>query len=147
MAVEFDQFYKAIGHQGAGRINLESDTFKAVLTNTAPDLAANEVLADITQIANGNGYTTGGVTLTSVIWTQPNSDGKWRFTSAQFKWVASGGSIGPFRYIVIYSATSSSNKLAGRFDFGSSLIIPDGSEFGITPGTDGIFRTGKGVLA
>ncbi|MFT3942066.1 hypothetical protein [Rhodopseudomonas sp.] len=147
MAVEFDKFYKAIGHQGAGRINLESDTFKAVLTNTAPDLAANEVLADIVQIANGNGYTTGGVTLTSVVWTQPSADGKWRFTSAQFKWTASGGSIGPFRYIVIYSDTSTSDKLVGRFDFGSSLIIPDGSEFGITPGSDGIFREGKGVFA
>ncbi|MGO3934770.1 hypothetical protein [Rhodopseudomonas pseudopalustris] len=146
MAVEFDHFYKAIGHQGAGRINLETDTFKAVLTNTALNLATNEVLADITQIANGNGYATGGVTLTSVVWSDPTADGKWRFTSAQFKWIASGGAIGPFRYIVIYSDTSASDKVVGRFDFGSAITIPDGSEFGITPGTDGIFRTGKGTL-
>lgn len=147
MAVEFDHFNKAIGHQSAGQINLSTDTFKAVLTNTAPILATNEVLADITQIANGNGYTTGGVTLTSVVWSDPSSDGKWRFTSAQFKWTAAGGAIGPFRYIVIYSDTSTSDKLVGRFDFGSAITIPDGSEFGITPGTDGIFRTGKGTLA
>ncbi|NEV75644.1 hypothetical protein DYI24_01110 [Rhodopseudomonas sp. BR0C11] len=147
MAVEFDHFFKAIGHQGAGRINLETDTFKAVLTNSAPNLATNEFLADIAQIANGNGYTTGGVTLTSIVWSDPSGDGKWRFTSAQFKWTASGGPIGPFRYIVVYSDTSANDKVVGRFDFGSAIIIPDSSEFGITPGTDGIFRTGKGTLA
>jgi len=146
MAVEFDKFYKAIGHQGAGRINLETDTFKAVLTNTAPNLATAEVLADIAQIPAGNGYVTGGVTLTSVIWTDPFSDGRWRFSSAQMKWIAVAGPIATFRYIVIYSSTSANNKLVGRFDWGSAVTVPEGGEFGITPQTDGIFREGKGAF-
>ncbi|ACF01837.1 hypothetical protein Rpal_3335 [Rhodopseudomonas palustris TIE-1] len=147
MAVTFDTTYKLLGHLGGGRVNLESDTFKAVLSNTALDLSTIDALSEVTQIATGNGYTTGGVTLTSVVWTQPNNDGKWRFSSAQFGWIASGGAIGPFRYIGIYSDTSTGDKLVGRFDFGSTLTVPDGSAFNITPGTDGIVRFGKGTLA
>lgn len=39
--------------------DFDAHTFKVALTNTAP-LATNTVLADITQIAGTNGYTTGG---------------------------------------------------------------------------------------
>lgn len=43
--------------------NLQSDTLKVVLTNSAP-VATNSQLSNITQIANGNGYTTGGAATT-----------------------------------------------------------------------------------
>ena len=59
----FDEF---IFNLGAGNIDLDSHTFKIVLSNTAPTAATDDELADITQIANGNGYTTGGETLASV---------------------------------------------------------------------------------
>ena len=55
----FDEFIFSLG---GSDIDLDSDTFKAVLSNSAPSAANNTVLTDITQIANGNGYTTGGVT-------------------------------------------------------------------------------------
>ena len=41
-------------------IDLDSDTLKVALTNTAPNAATHEVLADITEISGGNGYTSGG---------------------------------------------------------------------------------------
>lgn len=39
-------------------LNLNGDTFRLALTNTAPVQGTTHVLADVTQIANGNGYTT-----------------------------------------------------------------------------------------
>jgi hypothetical protein len=146
MAVTFQIFDSFMGHLGGGRINLETDTFKAVLTNTAPVKATNTQLSDITQIANGNGYTTGGVALTSVAWTAPTA-GVWRFTSANFEWNASGGAIGPFRYVPIYSDTSTNDKLVGWFDFGSAITIPDGSFFRVELGANGIVRWGVGVIS
>jgi hypothetical protein len=145
MAVAFVLFNSLMGDVGAGSINLSTDTFKAVLSNTAP-VASNTVLANITQISNGFGYTTGGVTLASVAWTHSGS-GIWKFASANFEWNASGGSIGPFRYVPIYSDTSASDKLVGWFDFGSALTIPDGSFFRVEIGANGIVRFGPGTIS
>ena len=57
---KFNSFIEAVFE---GQHNFESNTFKVYLSNTAPT-AANSVKADITEIANGNGYTTGGQTVT-----------------------------------------------------------------------------------
>jgi hypothetical protein len=48
----------------SGLLALNTDTLKLVLTNTLP-VAANHVYSDISgaELANGNGYTTGGLTI------------------------------------------------------------------------------------
>jgi hypothetical protein len=59
------------------------------------------VLADLTnQHANANGYTTGGIALTSEVWTR--SAGTLTFDCADVVWTASGGSI-VCRFAVIYA--------------------------------------------
>ena len=58
---KFNSFVEALAEKTH---NLGSDTLKVVLTNSAP-AQSNTVLADITQISNGNGYTTGGATATT----------------------------------------------------------------------------------
>ena len=126
---------------GGSDIDLDSNTFKAVLTNTAPTAAGSTVLTDITQIANGNGYTTGGATLASVTWAETGAGtGIWQWTSADFSWTASGGSIATFRYVVIYDDTSASDKLVGFLDYGSALDITVGNSFTVDVGASGIFR-------
>jgi hypothetical protein len=137
---QFDSFGRDIGN---GTIDLDTHTFKAVLTNTAPVKATSEVLADITQIANGNGYTTGGVTLTSVTWLETGAGtGIWQLTSADFTWTASGGSIGPFRYIVFYddTPTSPADPLVGFLDYGTNLTVTDTNSFTTDVGANGITR-------
>jgi hypothetical protein len=58
------------------------------------------VYGDLTnEHANANGYTTGGLALTSETWT--NSSGTITFDAADPVWTASGGSI-VARYAVIY---------------------------------------------
>jgi hypothetical protein len=139
----FQFFHEFKGNLGSALIDLDGDTFKAVLSNTAPTLATDDELADITQIANGVGYTTGGVTLTSVTWLETGAGlGVWRFTSADFSWTASGGTIGPFRYVVIYSDTSAGDKLVGMIDYGTPISITDGNAFLGDVGSNGYFEFG-----
>ncbi len=134
----FDEFIFSLG---GSDIDLDSNTFKAVLSNVAPNAQNNTVLADITQIANGNGYTTGGVTLAGVTWAETGAGtGIWQWTANDFSWTASGGSIAQFRYVVIYDDTSASDKLIGYLDYGSAVDVTIGNSFTVDIGASGIFR-------
>jgi hypothetical protein len=123
-------FHEAMLNIGNGAIDLDTHTFKAVLSLVAPVQATHDELADITQIANGNGYTTGGVTLTSVTFTESGAGtGIWVWTCADFSWTASGGSIADFRYVSIYSDTSTGDKLLLFIDYGGTVTITNGNSF------------------
>lgn len=115
----------------------DAHTFKVALTNSAP-VAANTVLADITQVSGTNGYTTGGTATTITI---SETGGTTTVNGTQVVFSASGGSIGPFRYAVLYNdtATSPADALVGWWDYGSSITLQDGETFTVkfsntTPG-------------
>jgi hypothetical protein len=122
-------FYQDFKEQlGRGVHNLASNTIKVALTNTAPNAATHTVLADITQIGTGGGYTGGaggGVTLSGVSYTETGGTGT--FIASDTVITASGGSIGPFRYAVFYNdtATSPADALIGWLDYGSSITLTD----------------------
>lgn len=106
--------------------NLGSDTLKIALTNTAPN-ATDGTLSQITQIANGNGYTTGGAQ--AVQSSSAQSAGTYKLVAADVTWTASGGSFGPFRYAVLYNDTAASDQLIGYWDYGTNLTITSGNSF------------------
>jgi hypothetical protein len=108
--------------------NWAAHTFKVALTNTAP-VATNTILADITQIAATGGYTAGGYALDSV--TLSEASGTAKLVIADEVITATGGSIGPFRYAVVYndSATSPADALFGWYDYGSSITLLDTESF------------------
>lgn len=136
----FHEFKKYIGD---GTVDLDTHSFKAMLTNTAPDAAANTVKADITEIAAGNGYTAGGVALTSVTWSETGAGtGVWRFTCADISWTASGGDIATHRYLVIYddTPTSPADPLVGYVDRASSAVISSGNTRTWDVGASGLFE-------
>lgn len=134
----FHEFKKFLAD---GTIDLDSHTFKAVLTNTAPVVATDDQLADIVEIAAGNGYTAGGLTLATVTWLETGGGtGVWRFSADDFAWTAAGGSIGPFRYIVICDDTPVGDPLVGLIDWGSAVTVPDGGVFTVDIGASGIFE-------
>lgn len=118
-------------------------TFKAAFSNSAP-VATNTQLSDITQISSGNGYTAGaggGVTLDSVTLTETGGTAK--VTIADEVFTAAGGSVGPFRYIVIYndSATSPTDALVCWYDYGSSVTLADTETFTIDfDATNGLWQ-------
>jgi len=114
-----------------GTQNFGTDSYKVALSNTAPT-AANAALADITQISAGNGYTTGGTATTISI---SETSGTTTVSGTQVVFTASGGSIGPFRYVVLYNDTTSTpvNKpLVGWWDYGSpGVTLADTETFTI----------------
>lgn len=102
------------------------DTFKVALASDAPVVATDDELADHTQVANGNGYTTGGED------SQNNSTRSGLTiteTAVDIVWTASGGSIGPFRYAVRYDDTATGDPLLNYWDYGSDLTLLTGETF------------------
>lgn len=121
----FDQFYY---DEGIKVHDLSADTLKIALTNTAPNAATDTVFADITEITAGNGYTAGGEDVQNT-WTK--GSGSTTLGGTSVTWVASGGSIGPFRYLVLYNdtPTSPADPLICYYDYGSALTLADGESF------------------
>lgn len=106
--------------------NLGADTLKVALTNTAP-VATNTILANITQISGTNGYTTGGTAAT--ISSSAQTSGTYKLVLADVVFTASGGSMGPFRYAVLYNDTATNDELIGWYDYGSAVTLADTETF------------------
>ena len=108
--------------------NLNSDTLKIMLTNTAP-VATNAVKVDITEIAAGNGYTAGGTQATFSSGAQ--TSGIYKLVLNDVTFTASGGSIATFRYAVLYNdtPTSPADPLIGWWDYGTTVVITSGNSF------------------
>ena len=133
----FTKFYSFVEAMAEKSHNLGSDTLKVVLTNSAPS-QSNTVLADITQISNGNGYTTGGATAT--ISSSAQTLGTYKLVLADVTFTASG-SMGPFRYAVLYNDTATSDELIGYWDYGSSITLAASETFTVDfDGTNGVLQ-------
>lgn len=118
--------------------NFGSHAFKVALTNSAP-VATNTILANITQIANGNGYTTGG-TATTISVSEASGTAKVVGTDVVF---TASGSLGPFRYAVLYNdtATSPADALIGWWDYGSAVTLATTETFTVDfDATNGILQ-------
>lgn len=104
--------------------NLGADTLYAQLLNTAP-VVTNSVETDLpADLSTANGYTAGGVSLG--VGTLSTSGGVAKLTIADKTITASGGAIGPFRYVAILNNTAASKDLIGFIDYGSSITLADG---------------------
>lgn len=105
--------------------NLGSDSLKVALTNSAP-VATNTVLANITEVS----YTfcsARAITTT----TSAQTSGTYKLVLADLILTATGGTVGPFRYIVIYNDTAASDQLIGWYDYASSITLQDTDTFTI----------------
>jgi len=99
--------------------NLGSDSLKVALTNSAPTAGMNQ-LSEITEIS----YTNCSSRALSIS-SSAQSGGTYKLVIADLTLTASGGSVGPFRYIVIYDDTAASDQLIAYFDYGSSITLLD----------------------
>ena len=117
--VKFNQFAYDLSEKVH---NLNSDTINIALSNTAPTAASNAVLADITQIANGNGYTTNGASIGA---SGGTSGGTFTLTGTNVTFTSVTGNMGPFEYVVLYNTSTSPNTkpLIGYWDYGSALTL------------------------
>lgn len=134
MAASFNKFNNFLHNLALQVMNLNTDTVKAMLTNTAP-VATNSVYADVSgaELGSGNGYTTGGATVSGT--GVSNSSGTETMTASATTWTSVTGNMGPFRYIVYYDSTPVSKPLIGWYDRGSSVTLDgtNGDVFTDTP--------------
>lgn len=116
---KFNSFVEALAEKVH---NLGADSLVIALTNSAP-AAANTQLSDISQISYANCSSRALTTVSS-----SQTAGVYKLVLADLVLTASGGSVGPFRYIVIYNSSTSTpaNALIGYYDYGSSLTLNNG---------------------
>lgn len=108
--------------------NLQSDTLKVALTNRVPVPGTDAVLADISEISAGNGYSAGGSAATEQSSSQ--SGGTYKLVLADVAaWTASGAGIGPFRYAVLYNSTAAGGPLIGYWDYGAAVTLQAAESF------------------
>jgi len=120
--------------------DLGADSLKVMLTNSAP-VATNALLGDLTEIAAGNGYTAGGTAPS--ISSSAQTTGTYKLVLADVTFTAAGGSIGPFRYIVLYNDTPASplNPLIAWWDYGSALTLAAGESLTVDfDATNGVLQ-------
>jgi hypothetical protein len=113
--------------------NVGSDQFVIALTNSAP-VATNTVLADITEISYTNCSSRNLTTATAT-----HTTGTYMLDFNDITLTASGGNVGPFRYVVIYDDTVASDPLVCWFDYGSAITLAAGETLDITFNASGLY--------
>jgi hypothetical protein len=130
--VQYEQFTNDLCDKVHDLIGTD-DTLKIALTNTAPTVATDAVLADISEIAAGFGYSAGGADVQN---NGTESGGTVTVTAVNLTFLAAGGAIAQWRYMVLYNDTPSSpaNPLIGYWDHGVAVDLANGESFDIVFG-------------
>lgn len=119
--------------------NAVGDTYKLMLCTAATFDATNTTLAAITktEVANGDGYTTGGAALTGVaVTTVTTNDAK--FDAADVSWSATGSGI-TASYGILYNDTDTDDPPVAFIDFDGSQTATAGTDFIVVWNASGIF--------
>jgi hypothetical protein len=123
----FVKCYNFVENLGlGGGMNLHTDTLKVFLTASTPNQTTTSVYSDLTDLGTAYGYTAGGADTQN---TASESSGTLTVVGTDYEWTASGGSIGAFRYAVLYDDTTSSKWVIGWWDYGSSVTLASGEKF------------------
>jgi hypothetical protein len=113
-------------------INAGSDTWAIKLAT-----AVNASAGTITEVANGNGYTTGGNAATVTSAAQTSGTFKLVLASPSV-WTASGAGF-TFQYAVLTDTTTGTN--VAYWDYGSSQAVASGETVTVTlDATNGVFQ-------
>jgi hypothetical protein len=137
----YDEFLATFGLKV---VNLNTDTMKMALflstSNVGNAALVTAQYANAThELANGNGYTTGGVTLTGVSYSQ--TAGVATFTCDTASFSASGGNL-VFRFAVMYDFTATLKNLicfSTLDDAPADVTIPDGQTLNVNIDPLGVF--------
>jgi len=126
---KFQQFVEDLAH---GVHNFDSDTIKVALSSAgnAPSASDDAVLTDITTIA---APAVNSVTLTKS--SSGQTSGTYKLVLADLTMTASG-TVGPFRYVILYNDTAANDPLICYFDYGSEVTLASGDTFKLDFGTE-----------
>lgn len=120
MPASFQKFFPFVENLAEKVFNLGSDQLKIALTNVAPSQSNNQ-LSDITEISYTN-CSSRNVTTSS----SSQTSGTYKLVCADLVLTASGGTVGAFRYVVLYDDTATNKELIAFYDYGSSLTLNSG---------------------
>ena len=127
--VKVNDFVENLAH---GVFNLSTNQLAVALSNTAPGsesspptASGNGVLANVTQITYTNLSSRNITTSTS-----EETSGTYKLVLTDLVLTASG-SVGPFRYVYIFSdtPTSPADPIIGYYDYGSSITLANSETF------------------
>jgi len=124
---KFNSFVEAVAEK---KHNLGSDQLVVALTNSAPS-ATNSTLADITEISYTN-CSSRNLTTTS----SSQTSGTYSLVLEDLTLTASGGDVGPFRYVVTYNDDAMNDELICWHDYGESITVHEGETFKIDLGAN-----------
>jgi hypothetical protein len=131
----FTKINDFVEHLAEGAHDLDTDQLTVALSNTAPSAEGsdpttdgNGLLANVTEVSYTN-CSTRNITLSS----SSQTSGTYKLVLTDLTLTASGGSVGPFRYIYIYNDGTAVlvNPLICVYDYGSSITLNDGEQLNI----------------
>jgi hypothetical protein len=139
--VTFNKFQDFVEQtaKGVHHLHAAGDMLKVYLSNELP-LATDTIKADIADITAQYGYPAGGSDIQNDI---SEAAGVAKMTGVDVVFTASGGSFGPFQYVIIYNdtATSPADALVAWFNYGSAITVNDTETFTVDfDGTNGILQ-------
>ena len=123
----FNKFQDFVEALCLGEHNLNTDTLKVYLSNATPSASADADKTDLAEITNENGYTAPVDTQNGM----SESGGTATVTGVDVVVTASGGTVGPFQYVVLYNDDHTTDGLIGWWDYGSAITLQDGETFTI----------------
>jgi len=133
MATELSNHFKYLLEKGD--IDLDNDTIKCALmaSGFTFDKDNHETWADVSsdELAEGNGYTSGGQALTGATVTEDDSNDRAEVSYDDVEWTASGGNIGPTPGAILYDDSLSEQPIIGYIDFGENKTAQDGAKLRI----------------
>lgn len=128
----FTKINDFVEHLAEGAHDLDTHQLTVALSNTLPSSETsdptadgNGILANVTEIV----YTflsTRNITLT----TSSQTGGVYKIVLTDLTLSASGGAVGPFRYVYIYNDGTAVlvNPIIGLYDYGSAVTLNDGED-------------------
>jgi hypothetical protein len=112
--------------------NAGTDSWRLILSNTAPNVATNTTAASATELSTSGGYTSGGVTCSVTSAAQTGGTYKLVLAApASPTWTASAGGF-TFQYVILYNLTMT--QCIGYWDRGSATVMAAGDTY--TPTLD-----------
>lgn len=127
----FNKFNQFINDVAAGvhanALGADTDVLRVYLSNATPDAENDSVKADLAEITNENGYAAPVDTQNAA----SETSGVISVVGTDLTVTASGGTVGPFRYVVLYNdtPTSPADPLIGWWDYGSAITLQNGESF------------------
>jgi len=133
--LKFNKFSQSLVQGLCG--DMQGADVKFALTNTAPAAPTTQTVFDVGGLhpppAEAHGYTSGGHSAT--ISGSAETGGVYTYaTTTDVVITAAGGTIGPFRYVILY-VNAGTLPLIGYWDYLSSITLQVGETFTIDVGT------------